>query len=497
MNRTIDSDDPAPPDLGVHRLLFIVTGSFPASTVPAWLDWLHGSIPDLEITVVMTRSASRFVTPTALGAGTREVVVDEWPDELGGEGALHVRLQEWAEAAIVFPATLHYMGRLALGLADSPSLLALQSTSVPIAVVPSVPPGAIDGEPFQQHWARLVERRNIVPVPPLEGVSLTTGKQAVGSCGPLHEALLRMKEHHTGLQEGTRSMNPGLLRNTSSALQHCRVSRTDDSAYTWTIEPGWLRPNGFASIPPEVARHAEKYDGTVRLLLGGDAPDRRNYSTLHAEPVAGVLTSQDLSWGDGGPLPELLHGMGQALRELHECSPAPVHGPLPPAVERLNRWLEGRSVSAQAASAVRLLRRTLGEDHWATLLSWARELTDRRDTVIVHGFPSLGFLVPDTELTRADLLTGQDTAVCAREHDLGVVLGDLMELRWGHGKDPAAWQELIDALGEGYGVELDETCHRAATLRVALHLHDYAASFPWNAFVVRRHGSLLGRLLSM
>ncbi|MDT0300938.1 flavoprotein [Streptomonospora wellingtoniae] len=491
----LNANDLAPPDVGVRRLLFVVTGAAPASSVPGWLSWLNASVPDLETTVVATRSASRFVTPTALSAaGVRKIIVDEWPDDPGGEGALHVRLQEWAEAAVVFPATLHYMGRLALGLADSPSLLALQSTSVPIAVVPSVPPGASEAEPFQQHWARLVERRNIVLVPPLEGTSLTTGKQGVGGSGPLHDALWRLQERRTRLLEGA---DPAPGRGTSSALQRCRVDRTDDSDYTWTVEPGWLRPNGFGRIPPEVARHAEQSTGTVRLLSGGDAPDRRVYRTRGVDSAAALLLSKDRDPVDGGPLPDLLRGMGEALRALHECAPAPAHHPLPPAMDRLNRWLEDRPVSSQSASVGRLLRSTVGEGHWRTLRRWARELSERQDTVIVHGFPSLGALVPDAELTRADLLTGQDTAVCAREYDLGFVLGELMELRWQRGSGPAAWQELADALGKGYGAALDDSCHRAATLRIALHLHDYAASFRWNAAEMRTYGSLLGRLLSM
>ncbi|GAB3460403.1 hypothetical protein GCM10027570_45330 [Streptomonospora sediminis] len=498
MNGLPTADNLAPPDVDVRRLLFVVTGAAPASTIPGWLNWLHGSVADLEITVVMTRSAARFATPTALSAaGTRKVVFDEWPDDAGGEGALHVRLQEWAEAAIVFPATLHYMGRLALGLADTPSLLALQSTTVPVAVVPSVPPGASEAEPFQQHWARLVERRNIVLVPPLEGISLTTGKQGGGSSGPLHDALWRLQERRAALVEKARPAHPDPREGTSSALQRCRVARTGGSDHIWTVEPGWLRPNGFGPVPPEVARHAADSSGTVRLLLGGDAPGRRDYRTLGGASVAAALTSEDRAWDDGGPLPDLLHGMGEALRGLHECAPAPVHSPLPPALERLNRWLEDRPLSSQSASVGRLLRSVVGEDHWRTLRSWARELTDRRDTVIVHGFPSLGALVPDAGLTRADLLTGQDTAVCAPEYDLGFVLGELMELRWGRGSDPSAWQELADAFGKGYGAELGDACHRAATLRIALHLHDYAASFPWNAVEIRAYGSLLSRLLSM
>ncbi|MGJ5755227.1 flavoprotein [Streptomyces puniciscabiei] len=163
------------PALGIDRLLVVTAGSAYATGMPFWLDWTRANYPQLAVNVVLTRSAERFVTRHALAGRTPgEVLVDTWPDD--DSRARHVELAEWAQAIVVYPATLHFMARLALGLADSPALLAAQCTKAPVAVAPALPPGGLHSAAFQAHWAALAARPNIVLAPPHSGVSLTTGR---------------------------------------------------------------------------------------------------------------------------------------------------------------------------------------------------------------------------------------------------------------------------------------------------------------------------------
>lgn len=173
------------PELGAGRLLIVGTGAIAAMHLPSWLTWLTASYPKLQVRVVLTRSAERFVSRAALSVLIRgEVSPDRWPDEPGPD-ALHVRLAEWSEAIAVYPACLNYVSRLALGLADTPSLLALQCTAAPIGVAPSLPPGALANPTVRAHLDTLAERPNVVVAPTLPAISATTRRADAAGAPPL------------------------------------------------------------------------------------------------------------------------------------------------------------------------------------------------------------------------------------------------------------------------------------------------------------------------
>lgn len=499
MNAQYLTDPHRAPGLGVERLLVVVTGAVAASSTPGWLAWLRDNTPGMQLKVVMTRSAARFVTPTALAATSGgEVLVDEWSPE--GHDAVHVQLAEWANAVVVFPATLHFMGRFALGLADTPVLLALQSTSVPVALAPAVPPGAVDGHAYREHWSRLSARPNVVLVPAAQGRSVTTRRVEPGSPAPLAEVLQRLEELRVNLAappSGARAQGanqaPDVVDAFGTGLLETTVRRARDGGFTWTRQPGPLAPSGFTRVPPVVERQAGEATAPARLCVGGSDPHRRDYAVAGRHSMATLL----IEHGPDGDAAALLHGLGAALRRLHEAAPPAVDGAAPPTVARLDRWLDGRAAVPAAAAAGQLLRTTVDEPMWEVLRSWTAELVGCRDGVRVHGAPGLAALVPDRDRRTAALLTGEDLGTGPRELDLGFVLGELIEMRWRCGGDGGAWQALVDALGEGYGAELGPRVHRVAALRVALHLHDYTAYVRWDAEEIKRYGSFLGFLTTL
>lgn len=191
-----------PPELTFRRLLLVVTGSASASSVPNWLPWLREQYPDLEVAAVLTRSAARFVTPLSLRVRLdRDVLLDSWDD---CDEARHVELARWAEAVLVYPATFHFVARFALGLADTPALLAMHCTDAVVGVAPALPPGGLDSPAFQAHWRTLAERPNVALVPPLPGLSLTTRETDGWVCPPLPEALRRVEQRRQQ-RRGSRS----------------------------------------------------------------------------------------------------------------------------------------------------------------------------------------------------------------------------------------------------------------------------------------------------
>ncbi|MFJ7625594.1 flavoprotein [Streptomyces sp. NPDC097595] len=160
-----------------RRLLLVGTGSIGAAFLPYWMNWLAMALPEVECRVVVTRSAERFVTRAALSAvNSTPALLDVWPDE-PRTGALHVEWTEWAEAVAVYPATVDFISRMAAGRGDSPAMLALQCTEVPVGIAPSLPPGAVRNPLLAQHLKKLRERPNICVATPEPGSSSTTGRQ--------------------------------------------------------------------------------------------------------------------------------------------------------------------------------------------------------------------------------------------------------------------------------------------------------------------------------
>ncbi|UNO41779.1 flavoprotein [Streptomyces sp. MST-110588] len=159
-----------------RRLLLVGTGAIGVTFLPYWVKWMSIVLPDVECRVVVTRSAERFVTREALSAiNSSEALLDMWPDEPRTK-ALHVEWSLWAEAVAVYPATVHFISRLATGMGDTPAMLALQCTQAPIGVAPSLPPGAIDNPVLARHMKELRERPNVCVIPPQPGPSSTTGR---------------------------------------------------------------------------------------------------------------------------------------------------------------------------------------------------------------------------------------------------------------------------------------------------------------------------------
>lgn len=178
-----------PPAFRARKLLYVGTGSLGVAFMPYWLSWVQGAYPETQVRPVITRGAERFVTRGTIAALTgREAEIDAWPEHTVS-GAPHVDLARWPDAILVHPASMHFVSRLALGVADTPVLLALQCTTAPIVVAPSLPPGAAASEPYRRHRDALGKRRNIVVVPPVAGYSVTTGKADAAVAVPLPVAV--------------------------------------------------------------------------------------------------------------------------------------------------------------------------------------------------------------------------------------------------------------------------------------------------------------------
>ncbi len=107
----------------------------------------------LEVDVVMTRGATKFVRPVTFEAlSGRPVRTSLWTR---GEALNHVRLAAEADLVLVAPATAHLIARAALGLADDLLTSILLARQGPVLVAPAMNDQMYAAPPTQAHLAAL------------------------------------------------------------------------------------------------------------------------------------------------------------------------------------------------------------------------------------------------------------------------------------------------------------------------------------------------------
>jgi len=98
----------------------------------------------LEVHVVMTESATRFVQPLTFAALTgHKVVTSLWDDAGSTEGTYessieHISEAQWTEALVVAPATANILAKFAHGIADDFLTTVYLATEAPVLVAPAM-----------------------------------------------------------------------------------------------------------------------------------------------------------------------------------------------------------------------------------------------------------------------------------------------------------------------------------------------------------------------
>ena len=131
-----------------------------------------------KVEVVMTESATRFITPLTLRAITgRPVVTSMWEpaDESRVE---HIALAEAADVIAIVPATANIIARLAAGISDDILSCTVLASKAPVLVAPAMHTAMFLNSITQENLARL-KARGFTIVGPDSG-NLASGGYGVG-----------------------------------------------------------------------------------------------------------------------------------------------------------------------------------------------------------------------------------------------------------------------------------------------------------------------------
>ncbi|MFD8980128.1 hypothetical protein [Streptomyces sp. NPDC059564] len=288
-------------------------------------------------------------------------------------------------------------------------------------------------------------------------------------------------------------LGPDVVAEYGTGLQTTRVLRAPDGGFLW-----WQGPGAQVAGPllaPAAHLVPRLPDDTGAALL--TVPERAGAGLLHR--VGGSASAaawlRDFRPRARALVAHSLASAARALRTLHAVPvPPPEELPLgaPPGLGRLRDWAHGSGELRERALAC------WGAERMERLLGWAADLAPDpvRDLVpapahgpvqgpapaarsLIHGWASLGALIPPLSRGRVALLTGEDLAAGRPELDLGWLLGELVELAWTtpH-QNPADLQRL---LLEAYGPGPDPVLvGRSAVLRVVTHMQDFATYRGWD-----------------
>jgi phosphopantothenoylcysteine decarboxylase / phosphopantothenate---cysteine ligase len=134
-----------------------------------------------SVRVLMTQSATQFVTPLTFSTlSQEEVLTSLWPENGQASthaGVEHIKLGLWADAMLIAPATANMVAKLANGIADdviSSTVLALRS---PLLIAPAMDVDMYRNEATQRNLSILRERGHHILLP-------AEGELASGLVGP-------------------------------------------------------------------------------------------------------------------------------------------------------------------------------------------------------------------------------------------------------------------------------------------------------------------------
>jgi phosphopantothenoylcysteine decarboxylase/phosphopantothenate--cysteine ligase len=172
-----------------RKVLFGISGGISAYKIPDVVSTLMKYKSDIE--VIMTRSASSFVTPLSLSTltGKKTWMEEDFLSDQRGWKIPHISLADWAEVFIIAPATANVIRRAAFGEAETLLGATMLATRAPVVIFPAMNIHMWEHPATQRHVKMSGELGYIV-IPPEEGF-LACGYEGKGRL-PKKEVILEI-----------------------------------------------------------------------------------------------------------------------------------------------------------------------------------------------------------------------------------------------------------------------------------------------------------------
>ena len=145
-----------------------------------------------QVKVAMTQSACQFVSPLTFQVLTKEKVMVDTFDENDPSVVQHIHFADWTELAIVIPATVNTIAKIAHGIADNFVTSAFLATTAPKVIVPAMNEHMWENPATLRNCAQL-QKDGVIMIEPSEGF-LAEGYSGKGRLPEPEEVLQQIKE---------------------------------------------------------------------------------------------------------------------------------------------------------------------------------------------------------------------------------------------------------------------------------------------------------------
>lgn len=179
------------------KILVGVTGSIAAYKAAQLVRLLIKA--EAEVQVILTTSASAFITPLTLSTLSKKPVLTGFlKSETTGEWHNHVNLGLWADAMVIAPASANTVGKMANGLCDNLLTATYLSARCPVFVAPAMDLDMYVHPAVKANFARLRDFGNII----LEAGfgELASGLIGQGRMAEPEEIVAVLNDHFTPLE---------------------------------------------------------------------------------------------------------------------------------------------------------------------------------------------------------------------------------------------------------------------------------------------------------
>jgi len=137
-------------------VLLGITGGIAAYKTPSLVRLLVQA--QMNVNIVMTRSATHFVTPLALATVSGRPVWEDMWGERSRPSVEHISLADSADIAVIAPATANTIGKMACGIADNMLTTVIMAVQCPVLICPSMNVNMLHSPVVQENLRRLADR---------------------------------------------------------------------------------------------------------------------------------------------------------------------------------------------------------------------------------------------------------------------------------------------------------------------------------------------------
>lgn len=247
-----------------------------------------------SVRVVMTDSATEFVSKLALQAVSGNKVNHAMLDEEAEAGMGHIELARWADVLVVAPATANTIAKLAHGLADDLLTTLALATKAPLVIAPAM---------NQQMWAAaattdnlaILARRGVYQIGP------ATGEQACGDVG--YGRMLEPIEIVSSLQAIKTPSNNSPASETAheQILRDIRIMITAGPTREALDPVRYISNHSSGKMGYAIANAAKRLGAKVTLVSGPvsiPAPNDINFKSITSAQDMLDAVSEDIATQD-------------------------------------------------------------------------------------------------------------------------------------------------------------------------------------------------------